>query len=249
MQSGIYQIRNILNGKCYVGSAINIQQRWAVHLSMLRHGWHYNQHLQGAFNKYGELIFILSILEYIENSKQLIPREQYYIDTILPEYNISSTAGSLLGYRHTNEARAKISAAGMGKRHYMYGKHHSEETKRKMSDAHRGKHHSEATKRKIGEANSGERSPNYGKHLSKDTRQKMSAAHKGKHHSKETKRKISEALIGERNYNYGKHLSEETKRKISDVQKGKHHSEESKRKISAAKTAYWHRVRAAKILN
>jgi hypothetical protein len=86
----------------------------------------------------------------------------------------------------------------------MLGQKHSEETKRKMSEAQKGKTHSEKTKRKIREANKGENHPNYGKKL-----------------SEETKRKISEAKSGENNPNYGKKLSEETKRKLSEAKKGK----------------------------
>ena len=54
----------------------------------------------------------------------------------------------------------------------MLGKHHSEETKRKISESHKGFHHSEETKRKLSEANKGK---------------------KRKPHSEEAKRKMSEA--------------------------------------------------------
>ena len=46
---------------------------------------------------------------------------------------------------------------------HMKGKHNSEETKRKMSEAQKGKKHSEETKRKISEAEKGEKHPLYGK--------------------------------------------------------------------------------------
>lgn len=73
------------------------------------------------------------------------------------------------------------------------GKHHSEEHKRKISEAERGernwiygKHHSEETKRKISEAVKGERNHNYGK----------SPWNKGISHSEEAKKKMSEARKG-----------------------------------------------------
>lgn len=39
----------------------------------------------------------------------------------------------------------------------MYGKHHSDETKKKMSVAHKGKHHSDETRRKMSEVKKGEK--------------------------------------------------------------------------------------------
>ena len=97
-----------------------------------------------------------------------------------------------------------------------------------------GKHHSEETRKKISEAFKGENNPMFGKHLSEETKQKMSESMKGKYFSEETKRKISEA-------NKGKALSEETKQKISETKKGennpmfgKRHSEETKQKMSEA---------------
>lgn len=68
-------------------------------------------------------------MEYCEKSI-VIQREQYYIDLLLPEYNVLKIAGSTMGYLHTEEARAKISAAHKGENNPMYGKKriHTEET-------------------------------------------------------------------------------------------------------------------------
>ena len=38
-------------------------------------------------------------------------REQYYLDLLKPKYNILKTAGSSLGYPHSEEAKKKISEA------------------------------------------------------------------------------------------------------------------------------------------
>jgi group I intron endonuclease len=63
----------------------------------------------------------------------LLKREQYYIDLLIKEYNILKRAGSSLGYKHTEETRAKISSSITGEKHPMFGKQHSEETRTKMS--------------------------------------------------------------------------------------------------------------------
>ena len=91
-----------------------------------------------------------------------------------------------------------------------------------------GKHRSEETKKKLSEANKGEKNPMYGKHLSEETKKKLSEANKGKHLSDEAKKKLSEAHTG-------KHHSEEAKKKLSEANKGKHLSEETKKKLSEAR--------------
>ena len=91
---------------------------------------------------------------------------------------------------------------------------HSEETKRKISEAKKGKTRSEETKRKMSEALKGKNHPFYGKSHSEETKRKLSEINKGKTLSEETKRKMSEAKKGE-------NLSKETKRKLSEAKKGK----------------------------
>jgi len=61
---------------------------------------------------------------------------------------------------------------------------HTKGTKRKLSRAHKGKHLSEKTKEKISEALKGEKSPHYGKHFSEEIRIKMREALKGKRSGK-----------------------------------------------------------------
>lgn len=60
-----------------------------------------------ALVKYGYSGFKLEILEYCEPELAIV-KEQYYIDLIKPEYNILKTAGSSLGYKHTEETMSKM---------------------------------------------------------------------------------------------------------------------------------------------
>jgi|SRR5690349_2929303 group I intron endonuclease len=60
-----------------------------------------------AILKYGYSSFKLEILEYCDPS-EVIAREQYYIDTFNPKYNVLKVAGSTLGYKHTEETKAKF---------------------------------------------------------------------------------------------------------------------------------------------
>lgn len=84
---GVYILTNLINGKRYIGSSKNIGQRLWKHRSLLRHNKHENQHLQNAWNKYGENNFIYGIVEICKPEQQFI-KEQYYIDNYKPEYNI-----------------------------------------------------------------------------------------------------------------------------------------------------------------
>lgn len=93
------------------------------------------------------------------------------------------------------------------------GRAMSEEAKQKMRDNHYdtsgsnnpfyGKHHTEETKKKLSEMRTGqyvgEKSPLYGTHLSEETRQKMSIAKTGTKMSDEAKKKMSEQRKGFKN--------------------------------------------------
>ena len=73
-----------------------------------------------ALLKYGYSGFQLEILEYCKPS-DVILREQYYIDLLVPEYNILKIAGSSLGFKHSDVAKAKISLAKLGEKHHFFG--------------------------------------------------------------------------------------------------------------------------------
>ena len=108
----IYQIRHIVSGKVYVGSAVSPRNRWRNHRIMLQNGNHPNRYLQNAWNKHGEAAFVFEILEPVLFIEDLITREQYWIDKLKASanghgYNITPTAGSLLGARWTEEQRTR----------------------------------------------------------------------------------------------------------------------------------------------
>jgi len=111
--SGIYQIRNLNNGKCYVGSAVDISYRLRKHGELLRRGVHHSIHLQRSYNKHGEDAFAFEVLITCHPT-MLIWYEQQFLDQWKPEYNILPTAGSNLGYRATAETKRKMSRSRMG---------------------------------------------------------------------------------------------------------------------------------------
>lgn len=109
-KTGVYRWTNLYNRKCYVGSSTNLAKRFTLYYSLT----YLNKQVSKsiicrALLKYGHSSFSLSILEYCDVAK-VIEREQYYIDTLKPEYNILQTAGSTFGYRwnHSEETLAKL---------------------------------------------------------------------------------------------------------------------------------------------
>lgn len=91
-----------------------------------------------------------------------VKREQGYIDLLAPEYNILKIAGSLLGFKHSEEtlknfrnrkhseqSKKLMSEINLGKNNPRFGKTHTEETKALMRAAQLGKVLSESAKTKM----------------------------------------------------------------------------------------------------
>lgn len=109
MKSGIYIIRNTINDKIYIGSAVSFKQRFIKHKSDLKLNQHHSIYLQRSWNKYGKDKFIFEIVEYVEDKTKLIEREQRWLDFFNPEYNTCPTAGNSLGYKHTDKSKKIMS--------------------------------------------------------------------------------------------------------------------------------------------
>lgn len=105
---GVYEFFNLENGKRYVGSSVNLYNRLHEHVHNLKSNVSHNKHFQAAWNKYGEDAFIYNVLEYCNESIQF-EREQYYIDVIHPEYNLTYNVIANTGHSPSEECRQKIS--------------------------------------------------------------------------------------------------------------------------------------------
>lgn len=104
-KSGIYCIVNTDNQKKYVGSSKNIYQRLQKHRAYLRKNMHENKKLQNSWNKHREDSFQYYILEFCPED-MLIEREQFYVDTIKPWYNITLEITRL---KMSEETKVKMS--------------------------------------------------------------------------------------------------------------------------------------------
>jgi len=132
--SGIYKIVSNLDGKEYIGSAVNLYQRWHHHKHHLDKGAHANSKLQRYANKYGLESLDFSVIETCVKER-LIEREQHHIDERRPFFNICKKAGSSLGYRHSTEMRAYFSKIRKSQvNNGMRGRKHKESTKALISE-------------------------------------------------------------------------------------------------------------------
>lgn len=205
-QSGIYAIINTVNGKRYIGSACNIAYRWTEHRKLLRKGSHQNSYFQAAWNKYGDAAFVFTILSLCP-IQQLISTEQTAIDLYDSAncdcgYNLSPTAGSSLGVKHTTQARANMSAARKGLKPWNVGVPMSLEQKQAISDRQRGRKQSpELIEKRAAKLRGRKQSP---EHLasrmaalrSPESRANISAAMKGRTLSPEHVVKVAAANRG-----------------------------------------------------
>lgn len=115
--SGIYEIRNAVNGKVYVGSAKSIYRRFLQHKHRLRLGNHHSPRLQAAWNKRGADAFTFSIIEVVDRDDDLEAREQAHLNAVFAagwHYNISPTSMTPRGITRTGETRARLSLAHKG---------------------------------------------------------------------------------------------------------------------------------------
>ncbi len=214
--TAIYKIRNLVNGKFYVGSSVDTRVRFQNHRRHLRKGTHHCHPLQRAWNKYGEDFFKFEIVEKVTSSDDLHAAENRWLDEHHGKaycYNLSKCADApTRGMKFSDEHKAKISAAHMGNSYAkghkqpaeqcestrlrklgntnFLGKSHTDDTKATLSKAHQGKQH------RLGHTNTPEH------------RARQSAGMRGIKKSPEHAEKIRQRMIGT-SYAKGRIVTEE----------------------------------------
>lgn len=183
------------NGKRYIGlTSMNIYHRWQN-----GKGYKKNRHFTYAIEKYGWDNIKHDILFNDLDRKSACRVEQLLIvlfRTTEQEYGYNETTGGDSAY------------------------HHSEESLKRMREAHKGHYVSAETRKKIGDANrhrvfTPEILHNMsvcqlGKHHTEETRKKMSESHKGKRNTEEHNHNISKAKMGHE-------VSQETREKLRKI--------------------------------
>lgn len=210
---GVYKISNALSGRYYIGYSTNITKRFKSHCYKLKQNIHDNIFLQRAYNLDGEdklKYDIIHICDTMDEAKEI---ELKYLTDLsirdkLYNLNFNNSGGDLLtnhpdkekirekiihsfketlGNMTAEERRQKYGK--LGEKNGMYGKTHTEEVRKNISQLKKGNTYFK------------------GKKLSEETKQKLSESRKnkytgednpffGKHHTEETKQKIREKNIG-----------------------------------------------------
>lgn len=143
-RSGIYLILNKITLDYYIGSASTnkIYSRFYNHLI----GQTGSKIVKLAVKKYNLENFCFIILEEFpeiitkENNKRLLDLEDFYLKSLLPNYNILTEAGNSFGYKHTEIDRIKMKTCYSKERRLLIGnlnrgKTLSEETKNLLRKA------------------------------------------------------------------------------------------------------------------
>ena len=162
--TGIYCIENTVNGKKYVGKALDIDARWRSHRCELNKGVHVNRHLQRAWKKNGANAFRFYVLEELEPN-ELCSAEIKWIqklNTFGNGYNLTAGGEGQAGRCLTEEQKKHLSEINMGDKNPNYGLKRTAETRQRMSDSMKGKKRgkmSENQRKAISNGNRGKRKP------------------------------------------------------------------------------------------
>ncbi len=211
----VYLITNLTNGKRYVGiTTRTLRERFNEHIADSNRRAKKPLHL--SIKKYGKENFKLELLEEIFNitEKELHIKETFYIDkynTFVDGdcgYNLVKCSDESLII--SESTRKKMSENNVGEKNKFYGKHHTEESKKKIGGSvvdysgnknpFFGKTHTKENRQKFSDFvktfQSGKNHPRLGKSFTKESREKMSKSHLGVKLSDETKKRLSISLKG-----------------------------------------------------
>jgi group I intron endonuclease len=211
----VYKTANLINGKIYIGkhSTENLDDGYLGSGNLLLK----------AVKKHGKENFSREILHTCSSDEAAFSKE---IELVTEEFVKSDSTYNIIvggtgfpsGENHPNfgiplseEHKKRLHKSG--EEHGMYGKHHSDETKKLISEKTKGKNNH-----------------SYGKKRPKEVVEKISRGHRGKKLSEEHKENLRKSLSG-------RTLSEQTKEKMRDSLRGRSISKEHIEKVRQTKRA------------
>lgn len=118
----VYQLQ-LDKSKFYVGSSFDISKRVTQHRYCFSKGINTCPKFYNSVKKYGWNNFKFGILEHVNKpvatdnkniNNILIEKEQFYLNALSPTLNINKIAGSMLGYKHSEQIRKAMGAKRRG---------------------------------------------------------------------------------------------------------------------------------------
>lgn len=162
----IYQITNLLNGMIYIGKHSTTTPY------DMKYYWGSSDWLKSSIKIHGKKNFKREILFVFDIEEEAFQKEVEIVDE------------DFVSREDTYNLKVGGQGSSGGKNHFRYGKHHTEETKRKISESHKGKVITEETRKKMSESQKG-------RARSEETKRKIGDIHRGKVVSKEARRNMS----------------------------------------------------------
>lgn len=176
----VYLTTNLINGMLYVG------QHKATQFNSRYYGG--GSYFCRALSAYGSKNFKCKILDWAESPQELNDKEAFWVDYL-------ATLESSYGYNLVPGGRVVPDVAGeknpmygngwkvSGSRNGMYGRHHTDETKRRLSE-------------QAVLINQGENNPFFGHHHTDETKRKIGLKNSGRHHTEDWKLQASKDRLG-----------------------------------------------------
>lgn len=239
MAGGIYVIR-LSDTHYYGGRTVDFAVRWRTHLALFKKGTHTNRYAQAVYDIHKR--FDPEVLVVLPEAEQR-DAETKWLECHFGRQGClnvwKSSQGAHKGWRHSEATKAKFKSRVP-----------SDETRRRLSQAHKGHTVSDATRQKLSDSLRGKTRPdNAARNSSRSgwthteaSLEKIAEAGKGRSVSDGTKQKISQSLknLGVRPSFQGRKHSDESRQKMSDAHKGPRNmtDEERQRRSEAVKKAW-----------
>ena len=200
----IYKATNTVNGKEYIGFALDLESRKRAHYNRANRGE--GEYFHNALRKYGFDMFEWTVLKEdatLDDEIALIEQHETY----KKGYNLTMGGEGKLGCKHSEKAKKKISDARKKQKvtekqlrvlrenaRRMKENGHTDEAKRKISEAQKGRKLSEEHKRNISKSHAAKK-PSGAYYQSKEYKEKMSKACSGKTRTPEQRENIRQGAL------------------------------------------------------
>jgi group I intron endonuclease len=131
----IYLLRNMVNGKIYVGKTVNTpEKRFRQHIDASKQKKTY---LHRSISKHGEEHFVVEVLEVVHDKNLLDSKEIYWISKLEPEYNMTTGGeGGNTTVKYTEERKRERSSKSSASVKNMWDSMSEDERKYRMEKTH-----------------------------------------------------------------------------------------------------------------